>query len=58
MTDEMRAKFLKMLAISTIAKAAKTNKEAAMLLKFNPYYIIDNGLTIEDSNKSRCKSNA
>lgn len=43
---------LKMLANSAIAKAAKTDEEAVMRLRFNPYYIIQNGLTpVANNNK-------
>jgi hypothetical protein len=51
MSQEMKAQFLKMLANATIAKAAKTDEEAVMRLRFNPYYIIQNGLNVETTKK-------
>ena len=50
-TRELKVQFLKMLANATIAKAAKTDEEAAMRLQFNPYYIIQNGLTVATTKK-------
>lgn len=51
-TRELKLQVLRMLATAAIAKAAKTDEEAAKILQFNPYYIIQNGLTpIANSNK-------
>lgn len=51
-TRELKLQVLKMLATAAIAKAAKTDEEAAMRLQFNPYYIIQNGLTpVANNNK-------
>lgn len=47
----LKVQFLNMIANAAIAKAAKTDEEAATRLQFNPYYIIQNGLTPVNSNK-------